>query len=174
MRSSAGTRARDYDLSRRSYDLAWIPAGGRSSWSMPPRTRRSVPRAWPVIGNFPRRADSPPGRNARAMARALKITQHQPRHPDQLEISLAGHGRRGGALDDHAGESVRLARDRSKSFPTWNGCSIGPTPTAATPSTTGLFAEIEYVGGTARRAGPRQAREGRGLPRLGSAPRRAS
>ena len=125
---------RDYDLSRRSYDL--LDPAGRALFvvdaaDVPGRP----PLAWPVVGNFPGERGIP--FSLEQDGQVLKVSNASHGIRTTIEISLPGPDDGGGALDDHGREPVGpAATDQGRAVP-----GMGPQParrpTGGTLSTTG-------------------------------------
>ena len=154
---------RDYDVSRRSYDL--LDPAGRTLFVVDLADGSGRPSlAWPVVGNFPvGLADAsrfetdwgwPEGR------------QHQPWNPHHCRDLAAGCRRPGGALDDHRREPVgHGANDQGRPLP-----GMGPQSSRGRPRSHPVQPAVRRDG-VRRRAscgtGLGQARQGHGPPRLG-------
>ena len=133
MRSVSRIPGQDYDLSRRSYDFL-DPAGRALFLVDAPATRATSCRAWPVVGNVP--GELAERSRFDGDGQSLKISNITAEFRTTVEISLPGMGD-AAELWTITVENLTDSRDRSRSFPTWNGFSIARKPTAATLSTTG-------------------------------------
>ena len=124
---------RDYDLSRRSYDF--LDPAGRVLFLVDASAGLQRP-APPGPSSAMSRASLPASRNFSAMASACGLTTSTPKsgRPSRSRCRAWRTPRSSGRSRWRTG---RTRHDRSRSCPTWNGCSITRRPTAAIPSTTG-------------------------------------
>ena len=125
---------RDYDLSRRSYDL--LDPAGRALFvvdaaDVPGRP----PLAWPVIGNFPGERGIPFSLEQDGQVLKVSSTSHGIRTGIEICTARARRSRRSSGRS--RSRTCRTGRDRSRSCRTWNGSSTTRRPTGGTLSTTG-------------------------------------
>ena len=168
-RSSAGSRDRGYDVSRRSYDL--IDPAGRALFLVDADgdgAATARPGRWSATSRRARRA----ARGSSGASTSLRIVNTRDGLRTTVEITLPGADDPVGALDDHGREPVGRARERIKVVPYLEWVLNRPDADRGHTQYNRLFAEMEYVARAARRPGLGQACEGDGRPRRGRRARR--